>query len=243
MVRFDLSSRVYIYVILITIMKYILLGIVGLLILGFTYTIYSRSTVTVSSQSVKMTMEDRPRRESDKVALFAGGCFWSLESYFEKIPDGMIDVVSGYSGGTGENPTYENYTNGGHREVVQVIYDPQKISYGELTEIFLRHIDPTDSGGSFYDRGANYTSAIYYENSEEKKVAQDVIAAIESADVFKKPIVTAVVPTTKFWLAEEYHQNYAQNNTLKYAAYRTGSGRDAFLKKTWESRKNPLYQK
>ena len=219
-----------------------LLGIAGLFILGFIYTVNNKPILKSNSESIKITGENRPRKESDKVALFAGGCFWSLESYFEKIPNGIVDVISGYSGGTNDNPTYENYAEGGHREVVQVIYDPEKISYGELTEYFFRHINPTDAGGAFYDRGMNYTSAIYYENGEEKKVVEDVIAVIDTAGVFDKSIVTVVLPTSNFWTAEEYHQNYAKNNSVKYAAYRTGSGRDAFLKKTWGGKESVLYK-
>ncbi len=121
-------------------------------------------------------------------------------------------------------------------------YDPAKISYGALTEYFIRHIDPTDAGGSFYDRGMNYTSAIYYENQEEKKAAEDVIATIDGAKIFEKPIVTDVLPKLNFWPAEGYHQNYAKNNSLRYAAYRVGSGRDGFLKKFWEGKESILYK-
>lgn len=222
--------------------KYVLFGIACLLVLGVVYTFTREHIQKFNTGSVKKITEDKTRGGLYKTALFAGGCFWSLESYFEKIPAGIVDVVSGYSGGKSENPTYENYVEGNHREVVQVTYDPAKISYGALTEYYFRHIDPTDAGGSFYDRGANYTSAIYYENKEEKKVAEDVIRTIDAEKIFEKPIVTDVLPRSNFWPAEEYHQNYAKNNSLKYAPYRVGSGRDAFLKKTWADKESILYK-
>lgn len=222
--------------------RYLLLGIVGLIVLGSVYTIIRKPLLESNIAPAKTTTENKPQEGSYKVALFAGGCFWSLESYFEKIPSGIVDVVSGYSGGKSENPTYENYGEGGHKEVVQVTYDPAKISYGELTEYYFRHIDPTDAGGSFFDRGANYTSAIYYENNEEKKVAEDVIRAIDAAKIFEKPIVTEILPKLHFWPAEEYHQNFAKNNPLRYVPYRLASGRDSFLKKTWEGKESVLYK-
>ncbi len=222
--------------------KYILLGIAGLIVLGSIYAVIGKPLLKSNSASSKVTTENNPPGGSYSVALFAGGCFWSLESYFEKIPDGIVDVVSGYSGGKSENPIYENYIDGGHKEVVRVTYDPAKISYGALTEYFFRHIDPTDAGGSFYDRGANYTSAIYYANREEKKVAEYIITTIDTENIFEKPVVTEVLPKLNFWPAEEYHQNYAKNNSSRYSSYRIASGRDAFLKKTWEGKESVLYK-
>ncbi|MBA3724485.1 MAG: peptide-methionine (S)-S-oxide reductase MsrA [Candidatus Levybacteria bacterium] len=224
-------------------MKYILWAVAGLIVLGSVYTVIGGQTTKSNSEATKASTETNLQNGSYKVALFAGGCFWSLESYFEKAPDGIIDAVSGYSGGKSDNPTYQNYAEEGHREVVQVIYDPKKISYGELTEYYFRHIDPTDAGGSFFDRGENYTSAIYYENEDEKKVAEDVITIIDANDILEKPIVTEVLPKATFWPAEEYHQNYAKNNELQYVSYRVGSGRDAFLQKTWQGKENVLYKK
>ena len=223
--------------------KYFLLGIGILVVVGFAYTLSGKPVAKPQPESVKTYVERRPRRESDKVALFAGGCFWSLESYFEKVPEGIVDVVSGYSGGKTENPTYQDYAAGGHREVVQVTYDPAIISYEALTEYFFRHIDPTDAGGSFYDRGLNYTSAIYHESNEEKKVAEDIITIINKEKIFTKPIVAAVLPSLRFWPAEDEHQNYARNNSQRYTSYRIGSGRDAFLEKIWEGRGQILYKK
>lgn len=177
-----------------------------------------------------------------KTAIFAGGCFWCVEHDFGKISDGLVDVVSGYSGGESENPTYQNYAEGGHREVVEVTYDEAKVSYGTLVEYLLRHIDPTDAGGSFNDRGEQYTSAIYYENEEEKKIAEDIIAKIDAEKVFEKPIVTPVLPKLKFWPAEGYHQDYAKNHALKYGYFRNASGRDAFVKRSWKGKEITIHQ-
>lgn len=221
--------------------KYIIFAVVALLSYAAFNAFLSEPVQKSDSTAVEKTIERRPRRETDKTAVFAGGCFWSLESYFEKIPEGIVDVRSGYSGGESENPTYENYVENGHKEAVEVIYDPVKISYGELVEYYFRHIDPTDPDGSFFDRGDGYTSAVYYENAEEKKTAEDIIAIIDSKKIFDKPIVTEVLSRADFWPAEEEHQDYAANNEVRYKAYRIGSGRDAFLKKTWEGKESSLY--
>jgi peptide methionine sulfoxide reductase msrA/msrB len=177
-----------------------------------------------------------------KTALFAGGCFWCVESDFAKISEGLVDVVSGYAGGTTENPTYENYAQGGHREVVEVTYDPAKVSYGTLAEYLLRHIDPTDAGGSFNDRGEQYTSAIYYENEEEQKTALDIISKIDEEKIFETAIVTPVIPKSTFWPAEGYHQDYAANHSLKYGYFRSASGRDAFIKRAWKGKEITIHQ-
>ncbi|HUQ85090.1 MAG TPA: peptide-methionine (S)-S-oxide reductase MsrA [Candidatus Limnocylindrales bacterium] len=213
--------------------KYIIFLIAAVIVyLGFN--VFFKHTPVQKSDSIaaEKTIERRPRREADKVAIFAGGCFWSLESYFEKIPKGIVDVRSGFTGGRTENVTYENYVAGGHREAVEVVYDPTIITYGELAEYYFRHIDPTDPGGSFFDRGEGYTSAVYYENEDEKRIANDVSDAITKAKIFEKPIVTEIIPASDFWPAEEEHQDYAYKNPERYAPYRIGSGRDAFLSKT-----------
>ena len=160
----------------------------------------------------------------------AGGCFWCVESDLEKIPE-VISVVSGYSGGETVSPTYNDYTKGGHREVVLITYDAKKVSYKELVKHFLRHIDPTDAKGAFTDRGIQYSPAIYFENEEEEKIAEEVVKEIEKSKKFDKPLTVPILPRKKFWPAEEYHQNYAKKNKLKYKAYRVASGRDLFFKK------------
>jgi len=172
-----------------------------------------------------------------KTVLLAAGCFWSVEFDLEKVA-GVLRVVSGYAGGTSENPTYSTYVAGGHREVVEVTYDPTRVSYSNLVEYIIKHSDPTDADGSFYDRGGEYAPAIYYETEEEKKEAESVIAALDAMKVYPKPIATVVIPREDFWPAEEYHQNYAQKNPGHYAAYRAGSGRAAFIEKYWADNAN-----
>jgi peptide methionine sulfoxide reductase msrA/msrB len=169
-------------------------------------------------------------------AMFAGGCFWCVESDFEKVP-GVVEVISGYSGGRGENPTYENYAAKGYVEVVQVKYDPAKVSYQQLLDVFWRHIDPTDPDGQFVDRGPQYRAAIFYLNDTEKQQAEASKEALAKSGRFSKPIVTEILPATTFYRAEEYHQDYYKTHSLKYKYYRWNSGRDQFLEKAW--RKDP----
>jgi peptide methionine sulfoxide reductase msrA/msrB len=171
---------------------------------------------------------------SSGVAYFAGGCFWCTESDFEKLP-GVMSVISGYMGGNEASPTYEQVSAHmtGHRESVKVYYDSAKVSYQTLVEYFFKHHDPTDAGGSFYDRGHSYTSAIYYSSSDEKIIAENVVKDLEARHIFSKPIVTSIEPTKQFWNAEEYHQDYYKKNPLRYEYYRKGSGRDAYIESVW----------
>ena len=165
-------------------------------------------------------------------AIMGTGCFWCVEHDFAKV-EGVLDVVSGYAGGTNENPTYENYNDYGHREVVEVTYDPEVLSYGNIVEHTIKYGDPTDGAGSFYDRGEEYAPVIYYGNEWEKQEAEAVIARINALKVYEKPIDIDVIPDTSFWSAEEYHQDYAEKNTVKYNYYRLRSGRTAFIEKHW----------
>jgi peptide methionine sulfoxide reductase msrA/msrB len=167
-------------------------------------------------------------------ATFAGGCFWCTEADFEKLP-GVVKVVSGYTGGQKENPTYAEVSSGktGHLEAIQVYYDPSKISYEELLDYFWKHIDPSDGGGQFVDRGPQYRSAIFYHDDEQKRLAEKSKEALGKSGKFNKPIVTEILPFTKFYEAEEYHQDYYKNHSLKYSFYRHGSGRDQFLERVW----------
>jgi peptide methionine sulfoxide reductase msrA/msrB len=169
-----------------------------------------------------------------RVATFAGGCFWCTEADFEKVP-GVLEAISGYTGGHKENPSYKEVSSGttGHLEAVQVHYDPSKITYQELLDVFWRHIDPTDPGGQFVDRGAQYRSAIFYHNEEQKRMAEESKERLEKSGRFNKPIVTEIVPLTTFYEAEEYHQDYYKKHSLRYQYYRYGSGRDQFLEKVW----------
>jgi len=170
-----------------------------------------------------------------KTALFAGGCFWCVEADFEKL-SGIVKAESGYAGGTTEYPTYENYAAGGHQEVVLVTYDSEKTSYRSLVEHILFYADPTDAGGSFFDRGAQYAPAIYYETEEERKMAEAVVHDIDAKKIYEKPISIAILPRVAFWVAEEYHQDYAKKNPIRYRYYRNGSGRDAFVERYADKR-------
>ena len=167
-----------------------------------------------------------------KVATFAGGCFWCVESDFEKVP-GVVRVLSGYSGGTGENPTYETYHSMGYVEAVQITFDPSVVSYGQLVDYLWKHIDPTDAGGQFVDRGPYYRSEIFYHDEEQKKTAEKSKADLVKSKRFDKPVVTQIVMFKNFTIAEDYHQDYYKKNPIRYKYYRNGSGRDRFLEKTW----------
>jgi len=167
-----------------------------------------------------------------RIATFAGGCFWCVEADFEKTP-GVTKAVSGYTGGTGANPTYRDYHLSGHIEAVQVYYDSRVITYGQLLDVFWRHIDPTDPGGQFADRGPHYRSVIFYQTDEEKRIAEQSREALAQSGRFSRPIATEILKLGRFYKAEEYHQDYYRENSLRYKFYRHGSGRDRFLEKTW----------
>jgi peptide methionine sulfoxide reductase msrA/msrB len=166
------------------------------------------------------------------VATLAGGCFWCVEADFDKVP-GVVRVVSGYTGGSGANPTYEDYADSGHVEAVQVFYDPRKVTYQALLDYFWRHIDPTDAGGQFVDRGPQYRSAIFTHDDEQKAAAEASKAALASSGHFRKPIVTEIIKFSKFYPAEDYHQQYSRKNPVRYRYYRWNSGRDQFLGEHW----------
>ena len=174
-----------------------------------------------------------------KTAVFAGGCFWCTESDFEKVP-GVIDAVSGYTGGNEANPTYKQVSWGttGHLEAVQVIYDPSKVTYEQLLDVFWRHVDPTDPGGQFVDRGSQYSAAIFYASEKEKRLAEASKEALAASGRFKKPIVTMIRPLLIFYKAEDYHQDFYKKNPGHYNSYRSGSGRDQFLAKVWGDMKS-----
>jgi peptide methionine sulfoxide reductase msrA/msrB len=169
-----------------------------------------------------------------ELATFAGGCFWCMVSPFEEQP-GIIKVVSGYTGGHKENPTYEEVCTQttGHYEAVQITFDPNVFPYKKLLDIYWRQIDPTDVGGQFHDRGESYRTAIFYHNEEQRRLAEQSKRELEESGRFSKPIVTQILPASTFYPAEEYHQDYHKKNPLRYKLYRIGSGRDAFLKKHW----------
>ncbi len=168
-------------------------------------------------------------------ATFAGGCFWCIETAFEGLP-GVAAVISGYTDGATSNPTYNEVSAGGsgHAESVQITYDPRRISYAELLEIFWHNIDPTQGNGQFCDLGSQYRSSIFYHDPTQKRLAGESKRKLETTPQrFKKPIVTAIVPATRFWPAEEYHQDFYRKDPVRYQSYRTGCGRDRRLTELW----------
>jgi len=167
-------------------------------------------------------------------ATFAGGCFWCMESPFESL-DGVVSVTVGYTGGTKVNPTYEEVSAGGtgHAESVEIAYDPSKISYQKLLDIFWHNIDPLTKDAQFCDHGHQYRSAIFFHDPAQRKLAEESKAALEASGRFKQPIVTEITPASTFYRAEEYHQHYHQKNPLRYRLYRFSCGRDQRLRQLW----------
>jgi peptide methionine sulfoxide reductase msrA/msrB len=166
------------------------------------------------------------------VATFAGGCFWCMQPPFEQLA-GVSQVLAGYAGGTGANPTYDDYAEKGYTEAVQVTYDPAKISYGKLVNIFWRQINPTDPDGQFVDRGPQYRAAIYAHTQQQQKIAELSREALNKSGRFDKPVVVKILPYTVFYAAEDYHQDFYKKSPDHYHAYRSGAGRDDFLAKIW----------
>jgi len=178
------------------------------------------------------TMNEKPN--ATQFAVFAGGCFWCTEADFEKL-DGVIEVISGYTGGHVENPNYKQVSSGGtgHVEAVKVVYDPEKIGYEELLDWFWRHVDPTDPGGQFVDRGDQYRSAIFAVNEEQRRMAEDSKRRLSASGKFRKPVVTDILMLDTFYTAEDYHQDYYRKSSFRYKFYRANSGRDQFLERMW----------
>ncbi|MBN1473901.1 MAG: peptide-methionine (R)-S-oxide reductase MsrB [Syntrophaceae bacterium] len=172
-------------------------------------------------------------------AVLAGGCFWCVEADFKKLT-GVNEVISGYAGGTEDNPTYKNYAGKGYIEAVQVFYNPQEITYEQILDHFLRNIDPTDAGGQFADRGPGYRPVIFYQTEEEKSIADKSLQALAQSKKFSRPVAVKVIKHTRFFPAEDYHQAYAEKNPMHYGAYRIGSGREGFLRQTWGDNVCPL---
>jgi len=171
---------------------------------------------------------------NNEVAIFAGGCFWCMEPPFDKL-DGVISTTSGYTGGDVENPSYEMVSSGrtGHAEAEKIVYDPAKVSYEKLLDVFWHNIDPTTPDRQFCDSGNQYRSEIFYLNDEQKKLAEASKAELEKTKPFSKPIVTEITRASEFYPAEEYHQDYYQKNPVRYKFYRYGCGRDARLEELW----------
>lgn len=182
------------------------------------------------------------KAEEVAYGYFSGGCFWCTEHDFEKL-SGVTDVVSGYMGGHVKNPSYKQVASGmsGHYEIVRVAYDPSQTNYQTLLSAFWRMHDPSDGNGSFCDRGQQYSTAIFYANEAQKAQAMGAIDALNKAQKFPQPIATKLLPVSDFTIAEDYHQDYAARNPLRYRFYRSRCGRDQFIKKYWHS-DNTLYQ-
>ena len=182
----------------------------------------------------KMEKPMNAKPQQTQTAVFAGGCFWCTESDFEKV-DGVVEVISGYTGGRAANPTYEQVSAGGtgHVEAVKVVYDPDQVTYAQLLQVFWRHVDPTDAGGQFVDRGSQYRSVIFYSSDPERGLAEASKQRLAASGRFGKPIATEILPLGEFYPAEDYHQDYYKKNPLRYRYYRHGSGRDQFLEKAW----------
>ena len=178
-----------------------------------------------------------PSPATTRTAIFAGGCFWCIQPAFDKAP-GVIKTVVGYCGGTEPNPTYKLVTSEKtkYRESIEITYDPAKISYDQLLDIYWRQIDPTQSDGQFTDIGPSYRAAIFYGNAEEKKIAEASKEKLTRSGKFKKPIVTEILPAMKFWPAEDYHQKYYRQNPERFEAFEEGSGRESFKKEKWSGK-------
>jgi methionine-S-sulfoxide reductase len=170
-----------------------------------------------------------------KKATFAGGCFWCMQPPFRAL-DGVLSVVSGYAGGSLEDPTYEEVSSGttGHLEAVQVTYDPKKISYRALLDVFWKQIDPTDAKGQFADKGSQYRTAIFYHDDEQKRLAEESKRELETSGKFGDPVATEIRPYKNFYAAEEYHQDYDRKNPARYNQYKQFSGRESYIHKTWD---------
>jgi len=173
--------------------------------------------------------------DNANTAIFAGGCFWCLEAAFEAV-DGVVEAVNGYTGGENENPSYSEVSSGttGHKEATKVYYDPEKVKYSELIDLFWKQIDPTDDEGQFADRGSQYRTAIFYQNDEEKQIAEKSKKDLEESGKFEKPIVTEILPVQEFFEAEEEHQDYHKKRVEEYKLYKKGSGREDFIEENWE---------
>lgn len=192
----------------------------------------------VASRSGEETMslkENTEDLEALETATFAGGCFWCMEAGFEEA-EGVAEAVSGYTGGYTENPTYEEVSTGktGHYEAVLVYYDPEKISYSELLDVFWRNVNPTDPGGQFADRGSQYKTAIFYHSEEQRRLAEESKKTLDESGRFQDPVVTEILPLGPFYRAEEYHQDYYRKQASRFQTYERLSGREGFIEENWK---------
>ncbi len=215
-------------------MKRFLAATIMMLAAGAMIFHFGRGDVAAQGQTGSDATKGKSATAGTEIATFAGGCFWCVESDFDKV-DGVIATVSGYMGGKTANPTYKQVTAGGtgHLEVLQVTYDPKKVGYKQLVEHFWRTIDPYDAGGQFCDRGESYTTAIFTHTPEQKQIAEASKAALQKNGPLKQPIATAVRDAGIFTEAEDYHQDYSKKNPFRYKLYRSGCRRDARLEQVW----------
>ena len=198
------------------------------------FVLYLVSVLTVASGLASPVYGQAKPAPGTAVATFAGGCFWCMEPPYDELP-GVISTTSGYIGGQKKNPTYEEVSRGttGHTEAVQVVYDPKKVTYEKLLEVFWRNIDPTTPNAQFCDHGSQYRSGIFYHNEEQRRLALASRDHIERTKKFREPIVTEITASTTFYPAEDYHQDYYKKNALRYKFYRANCGRDTRLEQLW----------
>lgn len=196
---------------------------------GFALALLLSTALSMGASSTSSAAED-----DLQIAIFAGGCFWCVESDFDNVP-GVVRTISGYTGGALMDPTYEQVSAGGtgHREAVQIFYDPTQVTYAMLLEIFWRSVDPTDDGGQFCDRGKSYETAIFATSLEQMRLAEDSKRQLQLSAVLDRPIVTPIEAAGSFYPAEDYHQDYYKKNPLRYKFYRYRCGRDARIQKLW----------
>jgi len=191
-------------------------------------------SLLLSCPAIAATPDPPTPRSHVEYATFAGGCFWCMQHPFDRL-EGVKSTTAGYTGGNKKYPTYKEVSAGGtgHAESVRIEFDPSKISYRQLLNVFWRQIDPTDAGGQFIDRGNQYRTAIFYHNKKQRRLARQSRAEMEKSGRFDKPIVTRIVPASAFWPAEDYHQHFADKNPMRYHFYRYHSGRDQYLDRIW----------
>lgn len=212
-------------------MKYLLFGLLALATVGLVL------WLPVQNREV----QGMSNLEGASVATFAGGCFWCVEADFEKV-DGVVEAISGFTSGTEKDPSYKQVAAGktGHVEAVQVYYDPERLTYSDLLEVFWTHVDPTDPDGQFVDRGAQYRTLIFYHDEKQKELAQVSKEKLAESGVFDDPIATEIRPLEAFYKAEDYHQDYYKTRSIRYRLYRYNSGRDQFLDEAWKDQQFSL---
>lgn len=196
-----------------------LFAVLGLLLMGWFNPAYAQANIGASGTAR---------------ATFAGGCFWCMEHPFDELP-GVVETTSGYTGGSVENPTYNQVSSGttGHLESVQIEYDPGQVSYDDLLDVYWRNVDPVDGGGQFCDRGSQYRPAIFYHDAEQQQQAEASIQALEDSGILEEAIAAELIEASEFYPAEDYHQNYYQTHPVRYKVYRYGCGRDQRLSEVW----------